>query len=573
MADIDEVKKRRKQWEEGTLKNAIERFKLKENPNRFYTPADIKDFDFLEKIGFPGEYPFTTSEYPVVIPRRVEEEDSRPAVARVTAGAYSGFGTAEDTRDYYKQVRSPGPNVAFQLPTQCGYDSDSPEARGEVGKVGVAIDTLRDFEVLYEAFTGDRDLDRIASNWTINGLTNIILAMYIAIAEKRGIPINKLRGTPQNDILKEYLGRGTQNFPPRPSMRMTRDTIVYCTKHMPLINWISISGHHVRDAGATVVQACAFQQTNMIAYVQTGIDAGLDIDEFVPRMTLYVGTCGGMEFFENIAAVRANRRMCAKILKERFKAKNPRSWIPRDLGAAAAGLSSCRLQRPLNNLTRGVIGGVMGALSGGQPSGGTPFDEPLGLGHSPEAQQLSKDATRIMMDECHLGEVIDPLAGSYYVESLTDKMESEIQKVVNDIEARGGAVACIETGYSQRMVSKSAHQFQSDLASGRTVIVGVNKYTSESEIEVMPSRLVPEYDPRKREEAEEKQLLNLARVKRERDNAQVKATLARLKDAAKDESVNLIPPLVESVKAYATVGEMAGTLREVFGEFISPSIF
>jgi len=572
MAEIEEIERRRKQWEETTLKDAMERLGLKQNPNRFYTPADIKGFDFLEKIGFPGEYPFTTSEYPVIVARRVDEGDSESRPALVRAGGYSGYGTAEDPRDYYKQVRSPGPNVAFDLPTQCGYDSDAPEARGEVGKVGVAIDTLRDFEVLYEAFTGDQDLDRIASNWTINGLTNIILAMYIAIAEKRGIPISKLRGTPQNDILKEYLGRGTYNFPPKPSMRMSRDTITYCTEHMPLMNTMSISGHHSRDAGATGPQASAFELTDAIAYVQLGIDAGLDVDDFVPRMTLYVGAPGGMEFFNNIALARAQRRIWARIMKERCKAKNPRSWIPRGIGTAGSGLSACRTQRPLNNLSRGVIGGIMSALSGGLPNGGTPFDEPLGLGHSPEAQQLSTDAGRIMQYECHLGEVIDPLAGSYYVESLTDEMEAEVLKIMNDIEVRGGAVACIESGYSQREIAKSAHQFQRDFETGKVVIVGVNKFTGENEIEVMPSRLVPEYDPKKREEAEERQLANLARVKQERDNAQVKATLARLKEAAKDESVNLIPPILEAVKAYATVGEMCGTLKQVFGEFIPPSI-
>jgi len=318
--------------------------------------------------------------------------------------------------------------------------------------------------------------------------------------------------------------------------------------------------------------ASAFELSNAMAYVQLGIDAGLDIDDFVPRMTLYVGAPGGMEFWENIAQARAQRRIWARIMREHFKAKNPRSWIPRGIGTAGSSLSSCRAQRPLNNLARGVIGGVMSALSGGIPNGGTPFDEPLGLGHSPEAQQLSTDAGRIMQYECHLGEVIDPLAGSYYVESLTDEMEAEILKIMDDIEARGGAVACIESGYSQREIAKAAYQFQSDFDSGKVVIVGVNKFTGEHEIEVMPSRLVPEYDPRKREEAEAKQLVNLARVKQERDNAQVEAALARLKEAAKDESVNLIPPILEAVKAYATIGEMCGTLRQVFGEFVPPSV-
>ena len=573
MADkdnVEEIQQRRKEWEEGTLRQALERFGAAESPNRFYTPADLGDFDFLEQVGFPGEYPFTAGEYATNLPeRRIRGGVS---TLMVRAQMYSGYGSAEDTRDYYNYVREAlgrrgGPNIAFDLPTQCGYDSDDPRSRGEVGKVGVAVDTLRDFETIYEAFVGENDLDKIASNWTINGATNIILAMYIALAEKRGITIDKLRGTPQNDILKEFAGRGTQIFPPRPSMRMTRDTITYCTEHIPLMNTISICGFHIRGAGATGLQAVAFTLSDAIAYVQLGVDAGLDVDTFVPRFTFLGGTCCSMDFFGEIALARAMRRVWARIMKERFHAKNPRSWILRGGGGALTGTVCTTAQRPLNNVARGVLGGVMAALSGGAPMGGVPYDEPLGLGHSREAHQLSLDAGRIMQFEAKLGEVLDPLAGSYYVESLTDEAETGIWEIINKIDAMGGAVAAIESGYMQREIARSAHQFQKEIETGKRVIVGVNRFTGENELEVTTSRLLDHlYDPVKRAEAEEKQLKSLAQGKRERDNAQVQATTKRLKEEVRDENADLVPPILEAVKAYASVGEICGVLREVFGE-------
>jgi len=561
--ELQEIEKKKKEWEEGTLKRGLERLGRKENRNRFYTPQDIKDHNFLEKVGFPGEYPFAAGIYPA----SSLDENSELIWAR----GYSGYGTPEDSRDYYRQMaslgRQGGPNLPFDLPTQCGYDSDDTMARGEVGKTGIAMDTLRDMEVMFEDYTGDRDMDKVRSNFTINASCNVVLAMYVALAQKRGLPLDKLRVDVQNDILKEFVARGTYIFPPKPSMRMTRDTLTYCNEHMPLASSISICGYHIRHAGASLAQELAFTFANGIAYIQTGIDAGLDVDVFVPRFHFNIFG-GGPEFFRQIAQVRAGRRMWAKIMRERFGAKNPRTWILRTNVGASSGEFTKTLQRPLNNLIRSVIGGVAGAMTGGLPGTGFPYDEPLGLGHSLEAHQLNRDAMRIVLFEAKLGEVSDPLAGSYYVESLTDEIEAESWDILNKIDSMGDAVAAIEQGYMQQEIAKSAYQFQQEIWSGERTLVGVNKFTGENELEVTTNRMVAHpYDPARREEAERRQIENLAKVKRERNNTRVEATLGNIREAARDESVNLIPVILEAVKEYASVGEICGVLREVFGEY------
>ena len=575
MADEDrlkEIERRRKEWQEGTLKQSLAKFGLKESPNKFYTPYDIKGQDFLEKVGFPGEYPFTAGNYAAEAPQRTGGE-----VDLVRAGGYSGYGTPEDTRDYYLYMQSRGrrggPNIAFDLPTQCGYDSDASVSQGEVGKVGVAVDTLRDFEVIYQAFTNNNDLDKIASNWTINGPANIILAMYIALAKKRGIPQEKLRGTPQNDILKEFVARGTYIFPPKPSMRMIRDTITYCHDHMPSMNAISICMYHIREAGATAAQSLGFCFSNAIAYVQLGVDAGLAVDDLVPCFSWLPQESGSMDILQEIARARATRRMWAKIMKERFGSKNPRNWRGRGLGNANIGSYDRTVRRPLNNLTRIVLGFVASALSGGDtftgaPPGGFPYDEPLGLGHSLEAVQLNIDADRILRYEAGLREVIDPWAGSYYMESLTDQIEEEAWEIIKKIDTMGGAVAAIDQGYVQQEIARSAYEHQRKIESKEKIVVGVNEFLAEHELEVEINRAVPHpYDPVRRAEAEKKQVASLTKLKKERDNRQVKATLSRLEEVAKDESVNLIPPILEAVEAYASIGEICQVLRGVFGEY------
>lgn len=572
--DLQRIAKKRKEWEEGTLKKALERFKVTESPNKFYTPLDVPEFDFIEKVGFPGEYPFTAGAYPSQVP------GSGPVTGGyhiagggglVRAGRYLGYGTAEDTRDYYQteiaRGRPGGPNVAFDLPTQVGLDSDDPLAEGEVGKTGVAFDTLADFETLYEPFQGKNNLDSIASNWTINAPAMVVLAAYVALAEKRGISPAKLRGTLQNDILKEYVARGTYIFPPRQSLRMTRDIFVYCTKNLPMLNPISISGYHMREAGASRVQALAFTMANAIAYVQVGVDAGLDVDTFVSRFSFNT-LSGGMEVLKEICARRASRRMWAKIMKERFGSKNPRNWILREAGGFLQGAWTSTTQRPLNNLTRAVIGGVAGALAGYIPSVEPPYDEPLGLGWSVEAQQLAEDAARIIQYESKMTEVLDPLAGSYYIEAMTDQIEQEAWDLIEQIDKMGGALGAVENGFMERAVAQSAYEYQRKLESGEEMVVGVNAFIGEQEMEVLPNRLVPyPYDATKRAQAQEKQIKKLAEIKKKRDKQQVATALAQLEKAARDEKENLVPLVIDAVKAYTTIGEICGTLKKVFGTY------
>ena len=572
--DLEKIKQEKSRWEEKTLKPAMERFKLKESPTRFYSPSDLEDeFHFLDQVGFPGQYPFTAGTYPT-FPYLTGERGSGgipQAKGLVRAGRYSGYGAPEDTRDYYLHMKRlgsrTGPNIAFDLPTQCGYDSDSPMASGEVGRVGVAVDTLRDMEVIFEAFSGENDIDRTASNFTINAPANILMAMYMALAEKRGISWDKLRATPQNDILKEFVARGTYIFPPRPSIRMFRDSLVFFAQHLPNVNITSIGGFHIREAGATREQDLGFSMAIGAAYLQEGVNAGLPVDSFAPRFS-FNAFGGSMDFFKEIAFHRAARRMWAKLLKEKFGAKNERSMTLRIPMTVYPGNFNCTVQRPLNNLVRSVVGGIAGALTGGAPNCYPPFDEPLGLGWSLEAIQLSEDAARILQHEARLADVMDPLAGSYYVESLTSELENAAWAEWDKIQKMGGAVAAIESGYMQREVAKSAYERQKKLEEGKELIVGVNCYLGENELEVATTRLVPHpYDPHRRDEAERLQVAHLKEVKQRRDNKEVARLCKALKIAAEKEEMNLMPPFLECVKAYVTLQEMCNVLREVFGEY------
>ena len=486
------------------------------------------------------------------------------------AGKYAGFGTAEDYRDYLIAMHSMGrkgaPNMAIDLPTQCGYDSDDEHAVGEVGRIGVAIDSLKDFEIIYEPYQGELDLDKIASNFTINAPAIIIIAMYAALAEKRGIPFKKLRGTPQNDILKEYVGRGTYIFPPRPALRLFRDTLVFCNENMPKFNITSIGGYHMREAGANRVQDLAFSLTIGAAYLQEGVNAGKDIDSFAPRFT-FNGFGGSMEIYKEIAFHRASRRMWARMLKERFGAKNPRSMMVRQLSTASIGVSSTQLQRPLNNLTRSVVGGIAAGMSNGIPSTFPPFDEPLGLGHSFEAQQLSYDASRILIYECKLGEVLDPWAGSYFMETMTNEIEAEAEKEYKKIEDMGGAVSAIENGHMQRIVAQGAYKIQKAMENKEKFVVGVNCFNSPTELDVQVKLNVEEvYSAERKASAEQRQIENIKILKKERDGKAVASNLESLRKTAADESKSVMPDVYECVKSYATVQEICDVLRDVFGE-------
>ncbi|MEW6439322.1 MAG: methylmalonyl-CoA mutase family protein [bacterium] len=570
----EKIRQAEEEWREKVLEPRLEKFCLQESPTRFYSPLAAEGFDFLAKVGFPGQYPFTAGNSPFEFWRahihEAAKKGYRPDWGGGSAGKYGGFGTAVDYRDYLFRMHSlgrrGGPNMAFDLVTQCGYDSDSPQAEGEVGRVGVAIDSFRDFQVIYEAYTGDLDIDQVASNFTINAPAAVIIAMYAALAEKRGIPLSKLRGTPQNDILKEFVARGTYIYPPRPSMRLFRDTLVFCIEHLPKLNIISMGGYHMREAGATRIQDLAFSMANAAAYLQAGVDAGLPVDAYAPMFT-FNAFGGSMEIYHEIAFQRAARRMYARMLRERFGAENPRSMMIRQLSSAHIGCSSTTLQRPLNNLTRAVVGGIAAGMSGGMPVTYPPFDEPLGLGHSLEAVQLQLDATRILIHEAKVVDVNDPWAGSYFMESLTDQTEQGALAELAKIEEMGGAVAAIESGYLQKAVARSAYEKQRRVENQEELLVGVNCFSGENEIEVGVNRLVEDpYDPELMRTAEERQKANLARLKRERDGKAVSCALAGLKQHAKDESANLMPDIFECVKREATLQEVCDVLRDVFGE-------
>ncbi|MGD0950399.1 MAG: methylmalonyl-CoA mutase family protein [Candidatus Binatia bacterium] len=573
--DLEAIARAEEQWKHDVLEPRVKRFQLEKSPTRFYTPTATRDFDFLEKVGFPGQYPFTAGNNPFDFWRAYAEAGAKMGMrpeygGSGAAGRYSGYGTAEDYRDYLLRMQSlgsrGGPNVAFDLVTQCGYDSDSPFAAGEVGRVGVAVDSFRDFQVIYEAFTGDRDIDRVPSNFTINAPAAVIIAMYAALAEKRGIAPAQLRGTPQNDILKEFIARGTYIYPPRPSMRLFRDTLVFCRKHMPKLNVTSIGGYHIREAGATRVQDLAFSLANGIAYLQAGVDAGLDIDDFAPMFT-FNAFGGSMEIYHEIALQRAARRMWARTLKERFGAKDARSMMIRQPITAHIGCTSTTLQRPLNNLARAVVGGIASGMCGGLPAAYPPFDEPLGLGHSLESIQLQMDATRILIFEAKVADVVDPWAGSYFMESLTDETEAAAQAELDKIEAMGGAVAAIENSYMPRAVALSAYQRQRRIENQEDFMVGVNCFMGDNELDVSVQRVVDElYDAAHMATAEERQLAKLAQLRRERNGKAVAEGLAALEMHAKDEAVNLMPDLIECVKSEATLQEICDVLRGVFGE-------
>ena len=430
------IKEALRKWEDEILNPRVKKFNLDKSPTSFHTPLSSDNSHFLEKVGFPGQFPYTAGNNPFEFWSAYAETAAKLDYRSDWGGSggvgkYGGFGTPADYRDYLLRMQSMGrkggPNIAFDLVTQCGYDSDSPYAEGEVGRVGVAIDSLQDFAVIYEAYTGDLDIDKVPSNFTINAPAAVFIAMYACLAKKRGIPLNKLTGTPQNDILKEFIARGTYIYPPAQSMRLFRDTCVFCCKHMPELNINSIGGYHMREAGATRIQDLAFSMANGIAYIKAGLEGGLAVDEFAPAFT-FNAFGGSMEIYHEIAFQRAARRMWAHIFKERFNAKDPKSMLIRQPITAHIGCSSTTLQRPLNNLARAVVGGMAAGMSGGIPGAFPPFDEPLGLGHSQEAVQLQLDATRIMVYEAKVADVCDPWAGSYFMESLTDGIEKEADR-------------------------------------------------------------------------------------------------------------------------------------------------
>ena len=552
-------------WRADVLAPAVKKLGSGVDPEsvRPATPLDTAGHDYRRDVGLPGEYPFTSWLYPTATPYA-----GKGALNR--AGRYSGYGNAEDCRDYYiamarSGMRLGGPNIASDLPSQLGWDSDSEYAAGEVGRVGVAIDSLRDFEIIYDAFGSPSPLGNLSSNWTINAPASVYVAFYCALADKLGVSRKSLRCTPQNDILKEFVARGLYIFPPAPSMRLVGDVITFMAEQLPQSNPISICAEHMRYAGASTEESFAFAFANAKQYVTLGVEAGLKPDEFVRRFTFRGFGDSSLDFLRGIAAPRAARRMWARIMREEFGATSDRACMMRG-GEHAWGNAYLRMttNRPVNNIVRETVEAIIQATASGQLTGSFPFDEPLGLGHSMEAQQVRRDLERILFYEAKLGTVLDPFAGSYVIESLTDQIEADTLTELAAVEALGGAVAAVESGYYHDRIAASAWRQQRALETGEDTWVGVNDFTGDDEIDVQV-QLTPEYPSDRLESAESRQREALAALRRERDGRAVTVALHGLESAVKNPSVNVIPAMIECASVYATLGEMCDVLRDHLG--------
>jgi methylmalonyl-CoA mutase N-terminal domain/subunit len=510
--------------------------------NRLYTPLDLEGQDYERDLGVPGSYPFTRGVQPTMYRGRFW-----------TMRMYAGFSTAEESNKRYRYLLesgSTGLSCAFDLPTQIGYDSDDIISEGEVGKVGVAIDSLADMEILFDQI----DLGKVSTSMTINAPASVLLAMYIAVAEKNGIGPEKLNGTIQNDILKEYAARGTYIFPPKPSMRLITNIFEYCSKNVPNWNTISISGYHIREAGSTAAQEIAFTIADGIAYCEAAIKAGLDVDAFAGRLSFFWNAHNNV--LEEVAKFRASRRLWAKIMKERFGAKNPKSWMLR-VHTQTAG-SMLTAQQPENNVVRVALQTAAAVMGGTQSLHTNSKDEALAL-PTEASVRVALRTQQIVAYESGLADVVDPLAGSYYVEAMTNQIEAEAWKYIKKIDDIGGAVVAIEQGYIQKEIQDSAYKWQKEVENGERIIVGVNKF----QIEEKPIEGLLRVDA----SVGELQKKKLADLRAKRDNAAVNAALAKLETACADDSVNLMPIILEAVKTYATLGEICGVMRKVFGEY------
>lgn len=509
---------------------------------RLYTPLDIEDFDYGEKLGFPGQYPFTRGVQPTMYRGRLW-----------TMRAYAGFATAEETNARYKYLLEAGQtglSVAMDLPTQIGLDSDHELSHGEVGKVGVAIDSLADMEALFDGIP----LDKVSTSMTINGPAAVLLAMYVAVAEKQGVKPEALKGTIQNDILKEYIARGTYIFPPRPSMRLITDTFEYCSKNIPKWNTISVGAYHIREAGASEVQEIAFAFANAMAYIDAAIKAGQKVDDFAPGIS-WIFTAG-LDFFGEVAKFRAARRLWARIMKERYGASVPKAQMLR-VHVHTAG-SVLTAQQPLNNVVRITWQALSAVFGGIQSMACCAYDEAIAL-PTEESATLALRTQQLLAYESGVTDTIDPLAGSYYIETLTDKIEKEAYDYIDKIDRMGGAVAAIEQGYMQQEMAAHAYEYQHEVELGKRTVIGVNKFNDSKKLaeqDVLTADL----------SVGERQIARLEKMKAARDNEAVKAALEKLREAAKG-TENLMPYLIDAVKTYATLGEICGVLREEFGEY------
>src|SRR5437016_2624161 len=554
-AVLEQLTVKEAQWEETMVKKSLERMPERDALittsgvpiHRLYTPVENASLDYMRDLNLPGEYPYTRGVQPTMY-------RARPWTMRM----FAGFGTAEDTNKRFKYLLSQGQtglSTAFDMPTLYGYDTDHSMAAGEFGKCGVAISSLADMEILYQ----DLPLDKITTSMTINGPAPVIWAMYIVNAEKNGFPRAKLGGTLQNDILKEYSAQKEFLFPPEPSLRLVTDTIEFGTHHMPRWNTISISGYHIREAGATAVQELAFTIADGLAYVDAALQRGLKIDEFAPRLSFFFDIHN--DFFEEIAKFRAGRRLWAKLMRERYGAKDPRSWLMR-CHAQTAGVS-LTAQQPENNVVRTAIQALAAVLGGTNSLHTNSLDEALAL-PTERAVLIALRTQQIIAHESGVVNTVDPLGGSYFIESLTDETERAAIDYLNRIDALGGVLACILNGFFQREIAESAYRYQQEIDQHKRTIVGVNDYNMEEHNSV-PTLYIDRV-------GERAHLERLNRVRRERDNAAVERSLENLRRVAQG-TENTMPAIIEAVKTYATLGEIMDVFRSVFGDYMEPAVY
>ena len=555
--DLEAIRTAARAWREGPLKKSLAKMPARSSRFATWSDLDVNDLltpadapiDYLKDLGLPGEYPFTRGVQPTMYRSRLW-----------TMRMFAGFGTPEQTNERFKYLLAQGQtglSTAFDFPTLMGYDSDSPRSLGEVGMCGVAVDTLRDMEVLFDGIP----LDQVTTSMTINGPAIVLLAFYIALADVRGIPRTSIGGTVQNDCLKEFIAQHAWLVPPRPAMRVVTDMIEFCATEVPRWNTVSISGYHIREAGATAGQELAFTIADGIGYVESCVERGLDVDSFAPRLSFFFDVHN--DFFEEIAKFRAARRLWARLMKERFGAKKAESMKLRT-HAQTAGVS-LTAQQPYNNVVRVALQALAAVLGGTQSLHTNSLDETYAL-PTEDAVKIALRTQQIIAEESGVAQTIDPLGGSWFIEELTTRLENEAIGYIKRIDEMGGMVAAIEKGYPQREIAASAYKFQRQLEAGERVMVGVNKYADGSEKDVNIPLL------RIDEEVQKRQVDNLAKVKASRNGAKVSACLTAVRDAAKNKT-NLMPPIIEAAKAYATQQEICDVLRDVFGTYTDPAEF
>jgi methylmalonyl-CoA mutase N-terminal domain/subunit len=544
---VDYLKEKFLNWESKILKTVLDKFK--ERKPKFETGSGIEiervylpnNVDYENQIGFPGDFPYTRGVYPTMYRGKFW-----------TMRQYAGFGSAEETNERFRYLLDHGTtglSVAFDLPTQIGYDSDQPIAEGEVGKVGVAIDSLEDMERLFEGIK----LENISTSMTINSTAAILLAMYIAIAKKQGADLSKINGTIQNDILKEYIARGTYIYPPQPSMRLVTDVFSWCSKNLPKWNTISISGYHIREAGSTAVQEVAFTLANAVAYVQAAVDAGLDVDAFGPQLSFFFNAHNNL--FEEVAKFRAARRIWARIMEDRFGAKNPESMKLR-FHSQTAG-STLTAQQIDNNVVRVTLQALSAVLGGCQSLHTNSRDEALAL-PTEESVRLALRSQQVIAYESGVADTIDPLGGSYFVEKMTDEIEEKALLYIKKVDEMGGAVRAIENKFYQMEIANSAYEYQKAIEKKEKIIVGVNNFITNEKIQPEVMKI--------NQSVRDKQIERLTRLKKKRDAIKVDSALKTLKQRVKNGD-NLMPCILDAVEAYTTVGEISDALRSVWGEY------